>query len=54
MPELKEGDILVKVEAAPINPTDLGSLQGKSIGFPTKYPNIPGKEASGTIVAAKG
>jgi len=54
MPELKEGDILVKVEASPINPSDLLSLKGEGIGFPTKYPNIPGKEASGTIVASKG
>ncbi|KRX05067.1 GroES (chaperonin 10)-like protein [Pseudocohnilembus persalinus] len=54
VPELKEGDILVKVEAAPINPSDLGSLQGKNDWFPMQYPYIPGKEASGTVVAAKG
>ncbi|KRX05065.1 GroES (chaperonin 10)-like protein [Pseudocohnilembus persalinus] len=54
VPQLVDGDILVKVEAAPINPVDLASLQGKSIIAHYKYPYIPGKEASGTVVAAKG
>jgi NADPH:quinone reductase-like Zn-dependent oxidoreductase len=38
--------------AAPINPSDLGSLRGMSYRGERQYPFIPGLEGSGTVVAA--
>lgn len=45
------GQILVRIAAAPINPSDLGFLRG-SYGFQKPFPVVPGLEGSGTVVAA--
>ncbi len=44
------GEVLVRMEAAPINPSDIGFLNGGYGGKTT--PRIPGFEGSGTVVAA--
>ncbi|HUI42995.1 MAG TPA: zinc-binding dehydrogenase [Terriglobia bacterium] len=45
------GQILVRIRAAPINPSDLMFLRGL-YGFRKELPAIPGFEGSGTVVAA--
>jgi NADPH:quinone reductase-like Zn-dependent oxidoreductase len=45
-----KGEALVKVAAAPINPSDLGFIWG-GYGFRKPLPCVPGFEGSGTIVA---
>jgi NADPH2:quinone reductase len=46
------GQVLVCMAAAPINPSDLGSLIGVSYSGDRKYPFTPGIEGSGTVVEA--
>ncbi|CAD8134112.1 unnamed protein product [Paramecium pentaurelia] len=48
-PQLKEGEILIKVEAAPVNPSDLALNEGH---YPTRIvlPAVPGIEGSGIVV----
>jgi len=46
---LKPGDLLVKVEAAALNPSDILFLRGLYKGK-IKYPYSPGWEGSGTVV----
>jgi len=51
VPQLKKGEVLVKMAAAPVNPSDLARINSittveESISF------IPGIEGSGTVVAA--
>src|SRR3954470_24266094 len=53
IPELRRGQVLVKVAAAPCNPSDLLLLQGK-YGTLKKLPTVPGWEGAGTVVAAGG
>jgi len=49
-PDPKPGEVLVRVAASPINPSDLAMLEGEyGLGWP--YPLIPGLEGSGQIVA---
>lgn len=50
VPKLGRDEILVKVAASPINPSDLAYLDG-NYGFKNQPPVIPGGEASGTVVA---
>jgi NADPH:quinone reductase-like Zn-dependent oxidoreductase len=45
------GEVVVKMAAAPINPSDLGVLRG-SYGSERSLPIIPGNEGSGTVVRA--
>ena len=47
------GQVLVKVEAAPVNPSDLTFLRGR-YGFTRPLPTVPGFEASGRVVAGSG
>lgn len=51
VPSPGAGEVLVRVAAAPINPSDLASLEG---GYAHRQglPAIPGIEGSGTVVAA--
>ena len=50
IPSPGPGEVLVKMDAAPINPSDLALLAG---GYMERsYPFIPGLEGSGTVVAA--
>ncbi|HEY6349174.1 MAG TPA: zinc-binding alcohol dehydrogenase family protein [Candidatus Angelobacter sp.] len=47
-PSIKPGEVLVRVDAAGINPSDLGSVQGR---FPhAVLPRIVGRDFSGTVV----
>lgn len=52
-PKLEKGEVLIKIAASPINPSDLAFLKGQ-YGIKKKLPCIPGFEASGTVVASGG
>lgn len=49
VPEIKEGELLIKVEAAPINPSDYMYTLGL---YPIhkKAPTVPGLEGAGTVI----
>jgi NADPH:quinone reductase-like Zn-dependent oxidoreductase len=51
LPQPGAGEVLVKLTAAPINPSDLLFLSG-SYGIRKTLPAVPGFEGSGTVVAA--
>jgi NADPH:quinone reductase len=51
VPRPGPGQVLVRVAAAPINPTDLGLLRG-SRAAGRGMPLVPGSEGSGTVAAA--
>jgi NADPH2:quinone reductase len=53
VPHPGRGQVLVRVSAAPINPSDLMFLRGL-YGFRKKLPVVPGFEGSGTVLAAGG
>lgn len=48
-PQPSAAQVVVKVEASPINPSDLGFILGK-YAFKRELPAVPGNECSGTIV----
>jgi NADPH2:quinone reductase len=50
IPKPGKDEVLVKVAAAPINPSDLAFLDG-NYGFDNPPPVVPGGEGSGTVVA---
>ncbi len=51
VPRPGPGQVLVRVHASPINPSDLMFIQGL-YGFKKPLPAVPGFEGSGTVVAA--
>jgi len=51
-PRPKAGEVLIRMAAAPINPSDLGALIGVSYEGERTYPFTPGIEGSGTVVTA--
>jgi NADPH:quinone reductase-like Zn-dependent oxidoreductase len=51
-PRPKAGQVLIRMAAAPINPSDLGSLWGMNYRGERTYPFIPGIEGSGIVVEA--
>ena len=51
VPQAGPGQVLIRMVASPINPSDLGFLKG-SYGFQRPFPIVPGLEGSGTVVAA--
>jgi NADPH:quinone reductase len=53
VPKPRRGQVLVKIAAAPCNPSDLLLLQGK-YGTLKKLPTVPGWEGAGTVVATGG
>ena len=53
VPALKRGQVLVRIEATPCNPSDLLLLQGKYGSLKT-LPTVPGWEGAGTVVASGG
>jgi len=53
VPTPEAGQVLVRIAASPINPSDLAFLRGQ-YGFKKKLPVIPGFEAGGTVVASGG
>ena len=50
---LRRGQVLVRIEAAPCNPSDLLMLQAKYGALKT-LPTVPGWEGAGTVVASGG
>ena len=50
VPEPNQNEVLVRVAASPINPSDLAFLEGR-YGFECAPPVVPGGEGSGTVVA---
>ncbi len=50
VPKPGKDEVLVKVAASPINPSDLAFLDGE-YGFKNPPPVVPGGEGSGTVVA---
>lgn len=53
VPQPGPNQVLVRIAATPINPTDLGFLQGR-YGVRRALPTVPGWEGSGTVVATGG
>jgi NADPH:quinone reductase-like Zn-dependent oxidoreductase len=53
VPKPKKGQVLVRIRAAPCNPSDLLLLQGK-YGTLKKLPTVPGWEGAGEVVASGG
>ena len=51
VPRPGPGEVLVRIAASPINPSDLSSLEGSYVGQKS-LPFVPGVEASGTVVKA--
>ena len=52
LPRPQAGQVLIRMAAAPINPSDLGALAGLSYSGKREYPFTPGLEGSGTVVEA--
>lgn len=50
VPKPGKDEVLVKIAASPINPSDLAYLEGE-YGFKNLPPVVPGGEGSGTVVA---
>jgi NADPH:quinone reductase-like Zn-dependent oxidoreductase len=53
VPKLAKGQVLVRIAAAPCNPSDLLLLQGR-YGTLKKLPTVPGWEGAGEVVASGG
>lgn len=51
VPSPEEGEVVVKMAASPINPSDLAFMMG-GYGFARGLPVTPGNEGSGLVVAA--
>src|SRR5690242_2265279 len=51
VPRPGPGEVLVKIFASPVNPSDLTFIQGL-YGFKKPLPAVPGFEGSGTVVEA--
>lgn len=49
VPAIKENGVLIKMHAAPINPSDLMFMRGL-YGIKKKLPVVPGFEGSGTVI----
>ena len=50
VPQPAKGELLLKVAASPVNPSDVMFIVGQ-YGFRKRLPVVPGFEASGTVVA---
>jgi NADPH:quinone reductase len=48
VPEPKQGEVLIKVSAASINPSDIRIVEG---AFHSPLPRIPGRDFAGTVIA---
>jgi NADPH:quinone reductase-like Zn-dependent oxidoreductase len=53
-PERRDGQALIRVTAAPVNPLDLLCASGTSYFGPPALPYVPGVQGAGVIVAADG
>eukprot|EP00012_Vannella_robusta_P011981 CAMPEP_0206204808 /NCGR_PEP_ID=MMETSP0166-20121206/13785_1 /ASSEMBLY_ACC=CAM_ASM_000260 /TAXON_ID=95228 /ORGANISM="Vannella robusta, Strain DIVA3 518/3/11/1/6" /LENGTH=305 /DNA_ID=CAMNT_0053624587 /DNA_START=164 /DNA_END=1078 /DNA_ORIENTATION=- len=49
IPEIGEGDVLIKVQASAINPVDFKIMEGFIKDWPQSFPIIPGWDVAGTI-----
>lgn len=52
VPRPQAGQVLIRMAAAPINPSDLNALTGFSYSGERDYPFTPGLEGSGTVIQA--
>ena len=52
VPRPQAGQVLIRMAAAPINPSDLGALSGLSYSGKRQFPFTPGLEGSGTVIEA--
>jgi NADPH2:quinone reductase len=52
VPRPQAGQVLIRMAAAPINPSDLGSRSGMSYSGKRQFPFTPGLEGSGTVIEA--
>src|SRR6185503_9180274 len=50
VPRPQAGQVLIRMAASPINPSDLGSLSGLSYSGKRQFPFTPGLEGSGTVI----
>src|SRR4026208_116410 len=50
VPYPQAGQVLIRMAASPINPSDLGSLSGMSYSGKRQFPFTPGLEGSGTVI----
>lgn len=53
LPALKKGEVLVEIEAAPCNPSDLMFMRGQ-YGVTKTLPAVPGWEGCGRVIASGG
>jgi NADPH:quinone reductase-like Zn-dependent oxidoreductase len=53
VPRAGPGQMLVRMAASPVNPSDLMTVKGE-YGIGANYPFVPGLEGSGTVVASGG
>jgi NADPH:quinone reductase-like Zn-dependent oxidoreductase len=51
VPKPGPGQVLVKIAASPMNPSDIAFIHG-NYGFRSPPPVVPGQEGAGTVVAA--
>src|SRR5690349_16788102 len=51
-PRPQAGQVLIRMAAAPMNPSDLGALSGMSYRGKRQFPFTPGLEGSGTVIEA--
>jgi len=51
LPTPGQGEVLIQVKAAAINPSDIKNVQGKM--HETTVPRIPGRDFAGTIVQSR-
>ena len=49
IPEIGEGDVLIKVVASAINPVDYKIMEGYIKGWPQNFPIVPGWDVAGTV-----
>jgi NADPH:quinone reductase-like Zn-dependent oxidoreductase len=49
IPELKEGEVLVKIKAAAVNPVDAAVRSGYLKALPVNFPAIPGWDVAGIV-----
>jgi NADPH:quinone reductase-like Zn-dependent oxidoreductase len=49
VPVPNQDQVLIRVDSAPINPSDIGSLRGTYPG--RSYPSTPGNEGAGVVVS---
>ncbi len=52
LPRPRAGQVLIRMAAAPINPSDLNALTGFSYSGERQFPFTPGLEGSGTVIEA--